>query len=49
MLIGNARVSKTDGTQVLDLQRDALNDAGVSPEQIHQDETSGKREDRPGL
>jgi DNA invertase Pin-like site-specific DNA recombinase len=49
MLIGYARVSKTDGTQVLDLQRDALIDAGVSPEQIYQDEASGKREDRPGL
>ena len=49
MLIGYARVSKTDGSQVLDLQRDALVAAGVVPEQIYQDEASGKREDRPGL
>jgi len=49
MLIGYARVSKTDGSQVLDLQRDALIDAGVAPEHVYQDEASGKREDRPGL
>lgn len=49
MLIGYARVSKTDGSQVLGLQRDALIGAGVAPEQIYQDEASGKREDRPGL
>ena len=49
MLIGYARVSKTDGSQVLDLQRDALIAAGVAPQQIYQDEASGKREDRPGL
>lgn len=30
MLMGYARVSKADGTQVLDLQRDALVQAGVS-------------------
>jgi hypothetical protein len=29
MLIGYARVSKTDGSQVLDLQQDALSEAGV--------------------
>lgn len=49
MLIGYARVSKADGSQVLDLQRDALIAAGMAPEQIYQDEASGKREDRPGL
>ena len=49
MLIGYARVSKTDGSQVLDLQRDALVAAGVVPEQIYRDDASGKREDRPGL
>jgi len=49
MLIGYARVSKTDGSQVLDLQRDALIGAGVASEQIYQDEASGKRDDRPGL
>jgi DNA invertase Pin-like site-specific DNA recombinase len=49
MLIGYARVSKIDGSQVLDLQRDALLAAGVAPPQIYQDEASGTREDRPGL
>jgi DNA invertase Pin-like site-specific DNA recombinase len=49
MLIGYARVSKTDGSQVFDLQRDALRAARVEPEHIYQDEASGKREDRPGL
>jgi len=49
MLIGYARVSKADGSQVLDLQRDALIEAGVSEEQIYQDQVSGKQETRPGL
>ena len=49
MLIGYARVSKIDGSQVLDLQRDALLTAGVAPQQIYQDQASGQREDRPGL
>jgi DNA invertase Pin-like site-specific DNA recombinase len=49
MLIGYARVSKSDGSQVLDLQRDALLVAGVTPDHIYQDEASGKRDDRPGL
>ena len=49
MLIGYARVSKTDGSQVLDLQRDALLNAGVAATRIYQDEASGKRDDRPGL
>lgn len=49
MLIGYARVSKTDGSQVLDLQRDALLKAGVAATRIYQDEASGKRDDRPGL
>jgi hypothetical protein len=31
MHIGYMRVSKADGSQVLDLQRDALIDAGVKP------------------
>ena len=29
MLIGYARVSKADGSQSLDLQRDALRDEGI--------------------
>lgn len=49
MLIGYARVSKSDGSQVLDLQRDALVAAGVMPAQIWDDRASGAREDRPGL
>jgi DNA invertase Pin-like site-specific DNA recombinase len=49
MLIGYARVSKADGSQTLDLQRDALIAAGVDAGQIYEDHASGKREDRPGL
>lgn len=49
MLIGYTRVSKADGTQVLDLQRDALTDAGVAQEHIYEDQASGKRDKRPGL
>ena len=49
MLIGYMRVSKADGSQVVDLQRDALLAAGVEPAQLYQDLASGKRDDRPGL
>jgi DNA invertase Pin-like site-specific DNA recombinase len=49
MLIGYARISKTDGSQVLDLQKDALIEAGVDAESIYTDQASGKRDDRPGL
>jgi DNA invertase Pin-like site-specific DNA recombinase len=49
MLIGYARISKTDGSQVLDLQTDALIDAGVNADAIYTDQASGKRDDRPGL
>jgi DNA invertase Pin-like site-specific DNA recombinase len=49
MLIGYARVSKADGSQVLDLQRDALIAAGVSRKRIYEDRASGKRDDRPNL
>lgn len=48
-LIGYVRVSKADGTQVLDLQKDALLSAGVNPAMIYEDFASGKRDDRPGL
>lgn len=48
-LIGYVRVSKADGTQVLDLQKDALLHAGVNPAMIYEDFASGKRDDRPGL
>src|SRR3954452_16656998 len=43
------RVSKTDGSQMLDLQRDALLAAGVEPGHIYEDQASGKRDNRPGL
>lgn len=49
MFLGYARVSKKDGSQVLDLQLDALKKAGVESEHIYQDYASGKREDRPNL
>lgn len=49
MLIGYARVSKSDGSQTTDLQSDALLAAGVKQEYIYQDYASGKRDDRPGL
>ena len=48
-LIGYARISKADGSQSLDLQRDALREAGVSDDAIYEDQASGQREDRPGL
>ena len=49
MLIGYARVSKSDGSQVHDLQRDALAAAGVEPGHIYEDSASGRRDSRPGL
>ena len=49
MLIGYMRVSKADGSQTTDLQRDALVAAGVDKAQLYEDQASGKREDRPGL
>ena len=49
MQIGYIRVSKNDGSQVLDLQRDAVLAAGVDPERIYKDLASGRKDDRPGL
>jgi DNA invertase Pin-like site-specific DNA recombinase len=49
VLIGYMRVSKADGWQVLDLQRDALLAAGVKSSRLYQDHASGKKDDRPGL
>ncbi|MDE0204434.1 MAG: recombinase family protein [Candidatus Tectomicrobia bacterium] len=49
MLIGYARVSKADGTQLLDLQRDALVGAGVDEARIYEDRASGRHDHRPGL
>ena len=49
MLIGYARVSKADGSQSLDLQLDALIEAGVEKGQIYSDLASGIKDDRSGL
>lgn len=49
MLIGYVRVSKKDGSQSLDLQKDALIAAGVDPDRIYQDLASGRQDARPGL
>ena len=49
MLIGYMRVSKSDGSQTVDLQRDALIIAGVDPAQIYEDRASGRLDARPGL
>lgn len=49
MLIGYARVSKSDGSQSTDLQCDALLSAGVSDKHIYQDLVSGKNDERSGL
>ncbi len=48
-LIGYMRVSKADGSQTTDLQRDALIKAGVDPDHMYEDKASGKKEDRPEL
>lgn len=49
MLIGYMRVSKADGSQILDLQKDALIAAGVHTDRIYHDLASGRFDDRPGL
>ncbi len=49
MLIGYMRVSKADGSQVTDLQRDALLSVGIPENQFYEDHASGRRDDRPGL
>ena len=49
LLIGYARVSKSDGSQTLAPQRDALLKAGVAPERIYEDLASGRKDARPGL
>ena len=43
------RVSKLDGSQSLDLQRDALLQVGVDPKRIYEDLASGRKDARPGL
>lgn len=49
MLVGYMRVSKADGSQTVELQRDALLAAGVDAAQLYEDRASGRRDDRPGL
>ena len=49
MLVGYMRVSKADGSQSTDLQRDALLAAGVDPDALYEDKASGKKDDRPQL
>lgn len=49
MLIGYARVSKSDGSQAFDLLRDALEKSGIDADSIYFDKISGKNDERPGL
>ncbi|MGA2083318.1 MAG: recombinase family protein [Holophaga sp.] len=49
MDLGYMRVSKADGSQVLDLQRDALLAAGINADHIYEDMASGRKDERPGL
>jgi DNA invertase Pin-like site-specific DNA recombinase len=49
MQVGYMRVSKADGSQVSDLQRDALLAAGIDARHLYEDAASGKEDDRPGL
>lgn len=49
MLLGYMRVSKADGSQSTDLQRDALLVAGVEQGNLYEDHASGKKDDRPQL
>lgn len=48
-MIGYARVSKSDGSQTLNLQKDELLNAGVAAGRIYDDFATGKRDGRPGL
>lgn len=43
------RVSKADGSQTTDLQRDALLAAGIDAGSFYEDRASGKKDDRPEL
>jgi len=49
VLVGYMRVSKSDGSQTVDMQRDALLAAGVDADQLYEDHASGRTDDRPGL
>jgi DNA invertase Pin-like site-specific DNA recombinase len=48
-MLGYMRVSKADGSQSLDLQRDALLAAGVDARHVYEDRASGKYDERAGL
>jgi hypothetical protein len=47
--IGYMRVSKADGSQSTDRQRDALRGAGVAARRLYKDRASGRLDARPGL
>jgi DNA invertase Pin-like site-specific DNA recombinase len=49
MLIGYLRVSKSDGSQTTNLQKDALIAAGVDQSHLYEDYASGRVDERPGL
>jgi DNA invertase Pin-like site-specific DNA recombinase len=49
MLIGYMRVSSESDRQNTDLQRDALQEAGVDTRHLFEDHASGARDNRPGL
>ncbi|UKA76174.1 recombinase family protein [Arthrobacter sp. FW306-07-I] len=49
MLVGYMRVSKADGSQTTDLQRDALLAAGIDAGSLYEDLASGKKDNRPQL
>jgi len=49
MLFGYMQVSKVDGSQSTDLQRDAPTATGASPAHLYEDLASGRRDDWPGL
>lgn len=48
-MVGYMRVSKADGSQSVDLQRDALLATGVEEDRLYEDHASGGADDRPGL
>lgn len=49
MLVGYMRVSKADGSQTTNLQRDALLQSGVDDQHLYEDFASGKDDKRAGL
>jgi DNA invertase Pin-like site-specific DNA recombinase len=49
MLVGYMRVSKADGSQTTNLQRDALLAVGIDADSLYEDMASGKKDNRPQL